>query len=102
LYNEYWSEHSISITVYVKEHEWLKVGAWVYQNFDKLNGVSFLPHSEHIYKQAPYESIDEEEFIRCSEEMPKIDWNAFNVKEYEDVTAGIKEFACTAGGCEMV
>jgi len=102
LYNEYWSEHSISITVYVKEHEWLKVGAWVYQNFDKLNGVSFLPHSDHIYKQAPYESINHEEFIRISEEMPKIDWNAFNVKEYEDVTAGIKEFACTAGGCEMV
>lgn len=102
LYNEYWSEHSISITVYVKEHEWLKVGAWVYQNFDKLNGVSFLPHSDHIYKQAPYESIDEEEFIRCSEEMPKIDWSAFTVKEYEDVTAGIKEFACTAGGCELV
>lgn len=102
LYNEHWVEHSISITVYVKEHEWLEVGAWVYNNFDKLNGVSFLPHSDHIYVQAPYEAIEEDQYIEMVHMMPTIDWSKYNVKEFEDKTEGIKEFACSAGGCELI
>lgn len=96
---ECWCEHNPSITVYVKESEWLDVAAWVYKNFDKIGGVSFLPWSDHIYKQAPYQEITEAEYFDLDAKMPKIDWDAFT--EDTDNVIGTRELACTAGVCEI-
>jgi ribonucleoside-diphosphate reductase alpha chain len=88
--------------VYVKENEWLKVGDWVYNNFDVLSGVSFLPYTEHIYKQAPYQAITKEEYERGKEEMPReVDWSKLSQFEHEDNTITTKELACTAGSCDI-
>ena len=103
IYQEAWCEHKPSITVYVKEEEWLEVGAWVYKHFDAVSGVSFLPHSEHSYKQAPYQEISEDEFNSLVESMPKdVDFSKLIEFEKEDSTVGNKELACTAGGCEIL
>lgn len=104
LYAEYWCEHKPSITVYVREDEWLEVGAWVYKNFDKMSGVSFLPHSNHIYQQAPYQEIDEAQYNEWLEKMPKdVDWSALSAYEGgKDNTAGSQTMACSAGVCELV
>jgi len=97
-----WAEHSVSITVYVKEDEWLEVGAWVYDNFDHLTGVSFLPYSEHSYEQAPYQPVSEKEYnAALSEFPPSINWNELSIYEQEDNTEGAQTLACTAGGCEI-
>lgn len=102
-YQLYWCEHKPSITVYVKEHEWLEVGAWVYANFDIMSGVSFLPHSEHTYRQAPYQEIDEQEYLTLKEQFDKldIDWSKLGNYEQEDYTTSAKELACSAGVCEI-
>jgi ribonucleoside-triphosphate reductase len=94
-----WCEHNPSITVYVKENEWLAVGAWVYENFDKLGGVSFLPWSDHVYKQAPYQEIDEETYKQLSLGFPNIKWDEF--VETEDNVNNIRDLACVAGICEI-
>jgi ribonucleoside-triphosphate reductase len=97
-----WAEHSVSVTVYVKEEEWLKVGSWVYENFDHLTGVSFLPYTEHSYAQAPYQPVSEEEYNAALSEFPQsIDWNELSLYEQEDNTEGAQTLACTAGGCEI-
>lgn len=96
---DFWCEHNPSITVYVKEHEWMKVGAWVYENFNEIGGVSFLPWSDHVYKQAPYTEITKEEYETANANMPKIDWAAFT--EEEDNVVGTRELACSAGVCEL-
>jgi len=97
-----WAEHSVSITVYVKEDEWLEVGAWVYENFDHLTGVSFLPYSEHSYEQAPYQPVSETEYNAALSEFPSpINWNELSLYEQEDNTEGAQTLACTAGGCEI-
>ena len=101
LYREEWCEHNPSITVYVREHEWLKVGAWVYENFDKLGGVSFLPHSDHAYQQAPYEEITGEQYSELVAAFPQVDWLQFHQFESTDHTTGSQELACTAGACEI-
>ena len=101
-YRESWCEHNPSITVYVKEEEWLDVGAWVYKHFDSIGGVSFLPLAEHTYKQQPYESISEKEYLSLIEDMPvKIDWDLLKIYEQEDKTIGSQELACTSGSCEL-
>ena len=101
---KYWCEHKPSATVYVKEHEWMEVGAWVYENFDDLSGVSFLPYDGGTYKQAPYQELEEDEFIAWKNEhpMPTIDWD--NLRKYEttDTTTGSQELACTGNVCELV
>lgn len=99
-----WCEHKPSITVYVKEYEWLQVGAWVYENFDIVSGVSFLPHSNHTYRQAPYQEITEEEYLKFKEDFDKInfDWSLLSDYEKEDHTAGNKELACVAGICDII
>ena len=103
LYQKHWCEHKPSITVSVKEHEWMSVGAWVYENFDDVSGISFLPFSEHTYKQAPYQDITEKEYNVLTKEMPPaIDWSKLQDFEKEDTTSGSKELACTAGVCEIV
>jgi ribonucleoside-diphosphate reductase alpha chain len=97
-----WAEHSVSITVYVKEDEWLEVGAWVYENFDHLTGVSFLPYAEHSYEQAPYQPVSETEYNAALSEFPSpINWNELSLYEQEDNTEGAQTLACTAGGCEI-
>ena len=96
-----WAEHTVSITVYVREHEWLDVGAWVYKHFDEIGGVSFLPYSEHNYRQAPYQPITEEQFIEASSKHPVIDWTLFNVNEHEDNTVGSQTLACSGNVCEI-
>ena len=94
-----WCEHNPSITVYVKEDEWLSVAAWVYKHFDRIGGVSFHPWSDHVYKQAPYTECTEEEYNEAVAKMPKIDWDAFT--EEEDNVIGTRELACSAGVCEI-
>jgi len=102
-YAEHWCEHKPSITVSVKEHEWLDVGAWVYENFDHLSGVSFLPYSEHTYKQAPYQECTKEEYNELLEKMPsEINWDRLQEYEKEDTTTGSQELSCTAEVCEVV
>jgi ribonucleoside-diphosphate reductase alpha chain len=103
MFQRHWCEHKPSITVSVKEHEWMEVGAWVFKNFDEVSGISFLPFSEHTYKQAPYQDIDEKEYETLAKAMPtNIDWNKLKDFEKEDTTNGSKELACTAGVCEIV
>jgi len=99
-----WCEHKPSITVSVKEEEWMDVGAWVYENFDVASGVSFLPHSDHTYKQAPYQDIEPDEYLEWKQRMEvvHIDWNKLTEFEKEDNTTGSRELACTAGVCEVV
>ena len=102
-FQEYWCEHKPSVTISVKEDEWMKVGAWVYENFDDISGISFLPHSEHTYAQAPYQEITEEEYKNLDKRMPDmIDWKKLQDFEKEDNTTGSKELACSAGVCEVV
>jgi ribonucleoside-diphosphate reductase alpha chain len=98
----HWSEHNVSITVYVKDHEWMGVGDWVYQNFDKLAGVSFLPHSDHSYKQAPYQECTKEEYEALLARMPAFDWSALALFEQDDSTVNTKELACTSGVCDIL
>lgn len=102
IYQLHWCEHKPSITVYVKEHEWMTVGAWVWENFDIVSGVSFLPHSEHNYKQAPYTECTEEEYLEAAAKMPVIDWSRLSEYEFEDNTTGMKEYACTGNSCELI
>ena len=102
VYQENWCEHKPSVTISVKENEWLEVGAWVYDNFDMMSGVSFLPFSEHTYKQAPYQDVVKEEFEMLLNKMPKeIDWSKLGDYEKTDMTIGAQELACVAGGCEI-
>ena len=100
LYQRHWCEHKPSITVSVKDEEWPEVGAWVWNHFDEVSGVSFLPYSNHSYEQAPYEDCDKETYTKMVKETPKtIDWNL--LKEEEDNTIGQQTLACSAGSCEI-
>jgi len=102
-YATHWAEHKPSITVYVREKEWIEVAAWVYKNFDSMSGVSFLPHTDHIYKQAPYEEITKEQYEVLKHAMPKdVDWSKLSDYEKDDNTVASQELACTAGSCEIV
>ena len=103
MYQRYWCEHKPSVTISVKEEEWMDVGSWVYEHFDEVSGISFLPFSEHTYKQAPYQDCTEEEYKEMKAQMPtSIDWSALQEFEKEDTTSGGRELACTAGVCEVV
>ncbi len=102
-YRKHWTEHNPSVTINVREDEWLRVGSWVYDNFDSVGGVSFLPSSEHTYKQAPYQEITKEEYEKSLSEMPTtIDWSVLSLYETVDTTTGSQELSCTAGVCEIV
>lgn len=98
----HWTEHNVSITVYVKDHEWLGVGDWVYRNWDAVAGVSFLPHSDHSYKQAPYTECSAEEYEALLARMPAFDWEQLARFEQDDSTVNTKELACSAGVCEIL
>jgi len=102
-YQRHWCEHKPSVTISVKENEWMDVGAWVYEHFDEVSGISFLPFSEHTYQQAPYQDIDAEQYAEFKKKMPKkVDWSKLSDFEKEDTTSGGRELACTAGVCEIV
>jgi ribonucleoside-diphosphate reductase alpha chain len=100
-YQRNWCEHKPSITVYVKEHEWMEVGAWVWENFDIVSGVSFLPHSDHTYQQAPYQEITEEQYHEAVAKFPTLDWSKLGEYEKDDCTEGMQTLACTGGQCEL-
>lgn len=103
VYQRAWCEHKPSCTVSVKEDEWFEVGAWVYKHFDEISGISFLPFSDHIYKQAPYTDCSKEEYNEQSKRMPKsVDWSELARYENTDQTLGSQELACAAGECEIV
>lgn len=101
IYQNYYCEHKPSVTIYVKEEEWLDVQAWVYNHFDVISGISFLPYSDHIYAQAPYQEITKEEFDEATANMPVIDWDKLSEYETEDLTTGMGEFACVGDKCEI-
>lgn len=102
IYKNNWTEHSVSVTVNVREHEWLEAGAWVYKHIDEITGVSFLPYSDHTYKQAPYQECTKEEFDELVARMPKIDWSKLVEYEKEDATTSSQELSCTAGACDII
>lgn len=97
-----WCEHNVSITVYVKDHEWMGVGDWVYRHFDQIGGVSFLPHSDHSYQQAPYQECTREDYEALNARMPSFNWEQLAQFERDDATVNTKELACTAGVCEIL
>ena len=103
VYQDAWCEHKPSVTISVKEDEWMDVGAWCYKYFDYMSGVSFLPFSDHTYRQAPYQDCSEAEYQELLEQMPKdVDWSILSNYESTDLTLGAQEMACAAGGCEIV
>lgn len=102
-FQDQWCEHKPSITVNVRESEWVDVGAWVYKNFDSVSGVAFLPMDDHTYKQAPYQEITEDEYNEWMDKMPaEIDWTLLRNFETVDTTAGSQDLACSGGVCEVV
>ena len=102
-YAQHWCEHKPSVTISVKEEEWVPVGAWCWENFSHLSGVSFLPFSDHTYQQAPYQDIDKATYEKLVKKMPtSISWQKLQDYEKEDSTKGSQELACTAGVCELV
>ena len=103
LYQRYWCEHKPSVTISVKEHEWMEVGAWVYYHFNEVSGVSFLPYSDHVYKQAPYQDCTKKEYEKLLKQMPKnIDWRELGDYEKEDNTTSSQTYACSGSACEIV
>lgn len=102
-YKQHWADHTVSCTIYVREHEWISVAAWVYKNFDHISGLSFLPHSNHVYKQAPYTECTKEEYEAALSKMPaSIDWDALSLYEKSDETTGSQELSCVSGSCDLV
>ena len=101
IYQRHWCEHKPSVTISVKDEEWVDVGAWVWKHFDEISGVSFLPHSDHTYQQAPYEDCTKEVYNSLLKNTPKyIDWTSFI--EEDDNTIGQQTLACTGGTCEII
>ena len=102
-YQNYWCEHKPSVTITVREDEWMEVGSWVWKYFDQVSGISFLPHSDHSYRQAPYQDCDEETYINLLSEMPVgVDWSELASYEETDNTSGTQTFACSGDSCEVV
>lgn len=99
-YQRHWCEHKPSVTINVTEDEWPRVGAWVYDHFDEMSGVSFLPYDGGTYRQAPYETITKEEYEKAVLNIPTtVDWDA--LVEVDDNVEGVQTLACTAGNCEI-
>ena len=102
-YQRHWCEHKPSVTITVRDNEWMEVGAWVFKNFDEVSGVSFLPHSDHSYQQAPYQEVGKHDYDTLLAIMPdRIDWARLSEYETEDTSKGTSTFACAGGSCEMV
>jgi len=102
-YQRHWCEHKPSATINVRDGEWIKVGAFVYDNFDEMTGVSFLPYDGGTYKQAPYQEVDKETIEKYTGKMPsELNWSKLSEYELEDSTAGNQSYACSSGSCELV
>ena len=101
VYAKYWCEHKPSCTISVKEEEWPEVGAFIYDNFDDISGISFLPYSDHVYKQAPYQECSEKEYRDLSKKMPTLNWSKLTDYETIDLTTSSQELACTGNSCEI-
>jgi len=103
LYQREWCEHKPSVTITVKDEEWVDVGAWVYKHFDEVSGISFLPHTDHTYQQAPYQDMTEEEFEQWQAEhpTPEVDWKELAEYEKTDNTIAMQTLACTGNSCEL-
>ncbi len=102
-YQRHWCEHKPSVTITVRDNEWMEVGAWVFKHFDEVSGVSFLPHSDHSYQQAPYQECSKHDYETLLSVMPdRIDWARLSEYETEDTSKGTSTFACAGGSCEMV
>jgi len=102
-YKKFWAEHTVSITVSVKDSEWFDVAAYVYKHFDDISGISFLPFSDHVYKQAPYQDCSKEEYQALVNKMPQnVDWSKLKEFESIDNTTSSQELACVAGNCEIL
>jgi ribonucleoside-diphosphate reductase alpha chain len=101
-FKKHWCEHNPSITVYVRENEWMEVGAWVYKNFDDIGGVSFLPFNDHVYQQAPYQDCTAPEYYKAEQTFPELNWAEFDNYEVDDATVNMHELACVSGACELV
>lgn len=101
-FQDFYCEHKPSITVNVKEPEWLKVQSWVWDNFDEVSGIAFLPYADHSYQQAPYQEISEGHYEALMKDFPKIDWSKLPEYEKEDNTAGLQDLACSGATCEVV
>jgi hypothetical protein len=98
---EYYTEHNPSTTVSISDDEWLQVANWVYENWDMVGGLSFLPRADHVYRLAPYEAITEERYNEMVKDFPQIDFSKIVLYEYDDKTTGSKELACASGTCEI-
>lgn len=96
-----WAEHSVSATIYVESHEWIEVGNWVYQNFDSISGLSFLPKDNGNYRYAPNEEITREEYEKMVDSFPKLNWAKLSRYEKEDMTEASQTYACSSGTCEI-
>ena len=102
-YQRHWCEHKPSVTISVRDSEWLAVGAFVYEHFDEMSGVSFLPHQDHTYQQAPYQDCTKKEYEELLKLMPeRIDWSKLNEYEQEDNTVAMQTMACSGDSCEIV
>ena len=100
IYQDSWCEHKPSITVHYKDTEFLDVGAWVFKNISDISGIAFLPFSDHVYQQAPYEAIDKETYTQLSKDIPVLDFSTY--RESDDNTTASQELACSGGTCEVV
>jgi ribonucleoside-diphosphate reductase alpha chain len=101
-YSRYFCEHKPSCTISVKENEWVDVGAWVYEYFDSISGISFLPYTDHVYTQAPYEECTVQQYLDLESKIPEIDWKELTLFEQEDYTVSSQELACTGNTCEII
>jgi ribonucleoside-diphosphate reductase alpha chain len=113
MYQDHWCEHKPSMTCYYRDDEFLEVGQWLYNKFDKVSGISFLPYSEHTYQQAPYEPVDLETYKTLATEFPdNIEWDIveasdmtegaqWDIVEASDMTEGAQQLACVSGVCEV-
>ena len=104
IYQRHWCEHKPSCTITVKDHEWLQVGAWVYEHFNEVSGISFLPYSDHVYKQAPFQDMTQEEIEawKLCNPVPDIDWRELSMYEKSDNTVSSQTLACSAGSCDVL
>jgi ribonucleoside-triphosphate reductase len=102
-YQRFWCEHKPSVTIYVKPEEWAEVGDWVYDHFDEVSGVAFLPHSDHSYVQAPYQDITRDQYEEWTATVPQqVNWGMLSSYELEDSTTSAQDLACIAGACDVV
>lgn len=102
VYQDHWCEHKPSVTVYYSDDEFMEIGAWLWKNFDDISGISFLPKTDHVYQQAPYEEVSKEDYESLVNSMPVVDMGLFSLEEEEDNTEGAQTLACSAGVCEIV